>query len=269
MTTAVVTGAASGIGAAVADQLRAAGHRVIGVDLSGADIAADLGTPEGRAAVIDQVGELSGGVVDLVIAAAGVGPTGRSASRVAAVNFFGTRAVLDGLRPMLAKADNPAAVVVSSSTVTCHPNPVPRHLITACLEEAEETAATVLDDNAHLRDLPEVAYPVSKIALTHWTRRAAISDDWIGQGIRLNALVPGMTDTPMLAERVSDPELRAAAQGARVPIGRAATPEEIAAVAVFLTGEHARTFCGSMVFCDGGTDAMLNPDGPPPLMSID
>ena len=62
MGTIVVTGSGSGIGAATAARLRADGHTVIGVDLRGAEIEADLGTPEGRKSAIKTVGEACGGV---------------------------------------------------------------------------------------------------------------------------------------------------------------------------------------------------------------
>jgi NAD(P)-dependent dehydrogenase (short-subunit alcohol dehydrogenase family) len=67
----VVTGAASGIGAATARMLSERGERVIGVDLAGSDIAADLATPEGREAMIAAVTDLSGGRVDAIVANAG------------------------------------------------------------------------------------------------------------------------------------------------------------------------------------------------------
>jgi NAD(P)-dependent dehydrogenase (short-subunit alcohol dehydrogenase family) len=76
-----LTGAASGMGEATARLLRAAGHQVIGVDLRGADIAADLGTAEGRRTAIDGVAAASGGTLDGAVMFAGVGgATGRPAS---------------------------------------------------------------------------------------------------------------------------------------------------------------------------------------------
>ena len=70
--TIVITGAASGIGKATAEILERAGDRVIRVDLQEGDVAADLGTPEGVAVAVDEITELSGGVIDGLVANAGV-----------------------------------------------------------------------------------------------------------------------------------------------------------------------------------------------------
>jgi NAD(P)-dependent dehydrogenase (short-subunit alcohol dehydrogenase family) len=262
--TAVVTGSASGIGAATAARLRELGHRVITVDVEDADINADLGDAKGRQFAIEQIGDLSGGVLDVVVTAAGVGPTNRTPSRLAAVNYFGSVAILGGLRPLLAARGGATALAISSNTITCHPNPVPEHLVVACLDGAEGPAAEAMDAEVS----SDIAYPISKIALSRWVRRQAVTPDWIGAGIRLNALVPGMTDTPMLAERFTDDRLRDGAQNGGVPpIGRAATPDEVAAVATFLLSAQAALFCGALVFCDGGTDALTNQDGPAPLLA--
>lgn len=61
MRTVVVTGSASGIGKALGELLRSRGDRVIGVDLHDADVVADLSTDDGRASVVEQVRDLSGG----------------------------------------------------------------------------------------------------------------------------------------------------------------------------------------------------------------
>ena len=94
--TTVITGAASGIGKATAERLRADGQTVIGVDLRDADITADLSTAEGRAALVEQVTARSGGHVDAVIAVAGL----VAASPVTvAVNYFGAKATVEGPPP--------------------------------------------------------------------------------------------------------------------------------------------------------------------------
>lgn len=70
--TYIITGAGSGIGAATAQLLRERGENVIGVDLRGADVEADLSTREGRVTAAAKALELAGGTVDAVIASAGI-----------------------------------------------------------------------------------------------------------------------------------------------------------------------------------------------------
>ena len=125
---AVVTGSASGIGAAVCRQLEAEGDRVIRVDRHDADVVVDLASPSGRNSMGDQLTELADGRVDAAIACAGIFGTAPDLP-IVQVNYFGAVATLVGLRPLLQRAANPRAVVVSSSTVV---NTVSPALVGAC-----------------------------------------------------------------------------------------------------------------------------------------
>lgn len=98
----VVTGSASGIGAATAAMLRDRGAQVIGCDIDDADIRADLSTPAGRKSLVDQV--TARGPIDAVLAVAGGGRTG-----LLETNFFGAVATVEGLRPLLAQSPAPRA----------------------------------------------------------------------------------------------------------------------------------------------------------------
>ena len=119
MGTICITGSASGMGAATTARLRDKGHTVIGVDVRDADIVADLGTPEGRAAAIAGVGDACGGTLDGFAPFAGMGGLpDRAGSLVASVNYFGTSVLLEGLRPLLAAGTDPSVVVISSNSVT-------------------------------------------------------------------------------------------------------------------------------------------------------
>jgi NAD(P)-dependent dehydrogenase (short-subunit alcohol dehydrogenase family) len=260
--TVVVTGSASGMGAATTEILEADGHRVIGVDLRDADVIADLSDPDGRHAAIDAVADLAGGVIDGLVTWAGVaGLTEIPGSLLASVNYFGTVALLDGLRPLLAQGDRPAAVAISSNSTTCQPG-VPMDVVERCLAGDEPGARAAADAATAL-----MTYPATKLAVARWVRRHAPTADWAGAGITLNVVAPGAVETPMLQATRDDVTIGQFLDAFPVPVGRMGTPEELAAFVRFLLGPDARFFCGSVLFVDGGTDALLRADDVPQPMS--
>ena len=250
--TAVVTGSASGMGAATAARLRAEGWRVVGIDLADADIPADLGTPEGRAAAIADVGDTLDGSLDALVTWAGLGGfPGRPGSLLASVNYFGTIALLEGLRPLLARGTEPSAVAIASNSMTCMPG-VPLAATEACLAGDEPAARAAADETGSV-----TAYPATKLAVTRWCRMVAPGPDWAGAGIRLNVLAPGAVETPLLAATKADPVLGPLFEGFPVPIGRNGTAEELAGTVSFLLGPDARFLVGTVLVVDGGTEAQL------------
>jgi NAD(P)-dependent dehydrogenase (short-subunit alcohol dehydrogenase family) len=262
MRTIVITGSASGMGAATKARLEAAGDRVIGIDIKAADIVADLGTEAGRAAAIAAVTEQSGGRIDGLVTWAGLpGLTERPGSLLVSVNYFGTIALLEGLRPLLAKGDRPAAVAISSNSTTCQPG-VPMDVVERCLAGDEAGARAAADAASSL-----ASYPATKTALAWWVRRHAPTAEWAGAGITLNAVAPGAVETPLLNESRSDPMIGGLIDAFPVPVGRKGTADELGAFVQFLLGPDARFFCGSVIFVDGGTDAQFRADAWPSPMA--
>ena len=185
---------------------------------------------------------------------------GRPGSLLAAVNYFGTVEVLEGLRPLLAQGG--AAVAISSNSTTVQPA-IPADLVAACLDHDEERSAQIADARGSL-----VTYPATKMAVAHWVRRRATGPEWAGSGIRLNAIAPGMIDTPMVAGLRADAEAGPLLDMLPIPVGRPGRPEEIAALVEYLLGPDGAFFCGSVLFCDGGSDALLRTNDWPAAWDI-
>ncbi len=251
--TIVVTGSASGIGAATTKLLRERGDRVIGVDLAGSDIDADLATPAGRAAMVEAVTEMSGGVVDAVVANAG------SAAQVpltVSINFFGAVATLEGLQPLLAASDAPRAVITSSMASFMDND---EELVVACTmgdeQTAQERAQALVDAGEGAEQL---IYASTKNAINRWMRTVAPTDAWAGAGIPLNAVGPGVIETPMTEDFLATAEGREMlAQMVPMPLGGNGRPEEVAELIVWLASPANSKTTGQVIFVDGGSDAVL------------
>ncbi|MFD8566887.1 SDR family oxidoreductase [Streptomyces sp. NPDC059639] len=255
MGTIAVTGAASGMGAAIAARLTAQGHRVIGVDLHGTEVTADLGSAEGRTAAAAEIVRLAEGRLDGFVPFAGLsGGAGRSPSLLVSVNYYGAIGLLEELRPALAAAGQSSVVLASSNSVTTQPGWHPE-LASACLagdEAAARTLADSLADGGGVR-----TYPATKAAIAHYTRTRAAG--YIADGIRLNAVAPGYIDTPMTRAGSEDPRIAAGIKAylAAIPAGRAGRPEEVADLVLFLLSGASAYCVGTLMYCDGGLDAQL------------
>jgi NAD(P)-dependent dehydrogenase (short-subunit alcohol dehydrogenase family) len=170
--TALVTGGASGIGCEVAERLRAAGHDVMVWDLSGGDIDCDISDPDAVSAAMERTVR-ERGVPTRVVTCAGVGASGMLVEqspaqweRVLAVNLTGTWLTLRAAALAMIDAGVGGSIVAVSSI-----------------------SGTVAD-----RDMG--AYCVSKAGVDMLVKVAA--GEWGSHGIRVNAVGPGVTRTPML-----------------------------------------------------------------------
>ncbi|NIH83631.1 SDR family NAD(P)-dependent oxidoreductase [Amycolatopsis granulosa] len=232
---AVVTGGASGIGAAVVAALRERGARVAALDLQEvdgadgllgvrADVTDDASVRQAIAAVVDRFDGL-----DIVVNNAGIGAQGTVADnddaewqRVLDVNLLGMVRVSRAALPHLRRSRAAAIVNIGSIAATA--------------------------------GLPQRAlYSASKGAVAALTR--AMAADHLAEGIRVNSVHPGTADTPWigrLLERAADPDAERAALEARQPHGRLVSPQEIAHAVLYLASPLATSTAGAGIAVDGG-----------------
>lgn len=248
-----MTGGATGIGASVKEKLRERGDTVIVVDLRDADIEADLSTVEGRNKAIDGIKGLSPEGLDGLVACAGLPPVAKPLSLITKVNYFGAVDLIEGLVDWVAKKSGSIVAVSSNSASMPGLN---EDYIQALLAGDEGKACTLIDTlDGHN------AYAGSKNALACWLRRQA--PEYIREKrVRINAVAPGITATPLTEKVFNDEHLGAVMVEFEktVPFGEMATPDMIADTMIFLLDPESRFVCGSILFVDGGHDALLRPD---------
>ncbi len=252
MGTALVTGCTGGIGAAVRARLEKQGDRVIGVDLRGAEIRADFSTPEGRQKAIAEAREACGGQLDRMVLCAGLGSTVEQLRLIASVNYFGAIELVDGLKECLVGQSDAAVVVICSNSAQM--GPFQEHPYVLALLEGDEAKAHEIID----KENGFIAYGGSKHALSRAVRRR--SGEWGKAGVRLNGIAPGPTETPMIEETRKHPIYGKGFERLEIPVGRLASPDEMAGIIAFLLSPAAAFIHGSILWADGGNDAVLRPD---------
>jgi NAD(P)-dependent dehydrogenase (short-subunit alcohol dehydrogenase family) len=247
-----MTGGATGIGAELKRQLLARGDEVISVDIKEGDIIADLSTAAGRQLAIDGISERAPDGLDGYIPCAGLPPVAKPLSLIAQVNYFAVVETVAGLRDLIAKKRG-SVLLVASNSAPMIGNDDP--YVQACLSGDEAAACAEIET----RD-GHTAYAGSKRAVTVWMRRHVV--DYAQAGVRLNAVAPGITLTPLSEQVMADEELGEAMKqfSEMVPWGGTAQPAQIANVMRFMLSKEADFVCGSIFFVDGGSDAMLRPD---------
>jgi NAD(P)-dependent dehydrogenase (short-subunit alcohol dehydrogenase family) len=248
---AIVTGAGSGIGLAIARRLLDEGALIIANDINTqalaqledgdriVNVAADVSDPRTGEKLVTAAGQFGSGRIDTLFNNAGISLfkpaetyTVEEWDRVMAVNLNACWYVASAI----------GKVMINQRGGTI-------------LNTASGAGMVGIANN--------VAYVASKHAVVGLTRALAI--EWGRFGIRVNALAPGFTDTPMSELfKVQSPELFAE-RGKRVPLGRPGRVEEQAAMALFLNSDESSYTTGLIAQVDGGTHALSAGYNPPSL----
>jgi 2-keto-3-deoxy-L-fuconate dehydrogenase len=239
---AIVTGGASGIGAAAVRLLSHRGAQVAVLDLEAADPAAasisircDVRDSADVSAAVDAVADHFGRL-DVVVNNAGIGAQGDIAAndddewhRVLDVNVVGMARVTRQALPFLRRS--PAAAIVCTSSVVAVVG-VPNRALYAATKGA-----------------------VLALAL-------AMAADHVHEGIRVNAVLPGTADTPWvgrLLDSAPDPDTAREQLRDRQPLGRLVTPEEVAAAIAYLGSPLSGSTTGTALTVDGGMTGLRLP----------
>jgi len=247
-----MTGGATGIGASLKQKLRDRGDTVIVVDLRDADINADLSTQEGRSSAIEGIKKLAPAGLDGFIACAGLPPVAKPLSLIPRVNFFGATVLIEGLADLVAVKKG--AIVAVGSNSAAMPGLNEEHIQLLLSGDEEGACALIETLDGHN------AYAGSKNALSRWVRRSC--PGLMHKGVRMNVVAPGMTETPLTDKVFDDADFGEAMTEFKksIPYGDMASPDMIADAMVFLLDPASRYICGSVLFVDGGHDALLRPD---------
>lgn len=248
----VITGGTTGIGAEVKRLLLEEGHEVFNIDYKGGDLEADLSTSEGVAAAIGAVEARYPDGIDGLISNAGVGPTAPP-EKIFSLNFYAGIDIAEGLRPLLAKKHG-SCVMTSSNSITNSSVRMDWVELLTNLRNRERGM-----DLAHMISQTQAAsaYSSSKCALARWVRR--VSPSWAVDGLRINAVAPGNTTTPMtkgLTEQQRDAALLIPIP-TRYGTREFLDAEEIANTIAFLVSHKSSGINGVVLFVDGGIDALM------------
>jgi NAD(P)-dependent dehydrogenase (short-subunit alcohol dehydrogenase family) len=256
MTTAVVTGAGSGMGRACVESLRGLADVLVAVDLRAPDIegtvgvACDVSDPGAVDALVARTREL--GPFRALAHAAGISPTMGDARRVFEVDLVGTELLLDAFEELVVPG---SAAVCFSSSAAYQFGPYVDADHEALL--SDPLAPDFLDRAATMVSDSGFAYGLAKVGVIRAVGRAAAR--WGLRGGRVNSVAPGLIDTPMgRQEFEQQPIMKDMLE--RTPLGRLGAPGEVAAAVAFLVSDAASFISGIDVLVDG---ALLQAPAPP------
>jgi len=244
--TVIVTGAGSGIGAACVRRLHAEGADVVAVDVTNEAVDKIVSEFGGNA-------RISGAVLDVRDQHAAETLAVQTRARLGRLNGLINCAGITGIASVLdvepEKLERVMAVNLGGTVNMC------QAFVRAVRDDTGPRAIVNISSGAGVMGVPNrLPYVASKFAVSGITK--SMSPELGPLGIRVNAVAPGMTKTPLVEYMLQDPAAVERIKAAH-PIGRMGEPEEIAAVIVFLLTEDASFMTGAVVSVDGGQTACL------------
>lgn len=235
--TCVVTGAGQGIGRAIAEAFAAEGATVIAVDLS-----------EGPLTEWTAAAGVTSALLDVTDPAAVARLAARYPEASVLVNCVGVVAVGTVLDSEPAELERSFRINVGSMANTI------KAFLPGMRERRDGSIINIASVVSSIKAAPDrFVYSTTKAAVIGLTKSVAM--DFIGDGVRCNAICPGTVESPSLHQRMAaqpDPVAALAAFTARQPMGRIGQPEEIARIAVMLASGDADFMTGSSLVIDGG-----------------
>jgi len=232
--TALVTAAAQGIGKASAELFAREGARVIATDLN-EDLLAKVEGCEARRLDVLDLGAIDAlaaelGAIDVLFNCAG---------------YVHAGTILD--------CDEKAWAFSNDINVTAQYRTI-RAFLPAMLEAGKGSIVNMASVASSIKGVPNrFAYGATKAAVIGLTK--AVAADFVGQGVRCNAICPGTVDTPSLNQRLADTgdyEAAHKAFTARQPMGRLGKPDELAQLALYLASDESAFTTGQIHIIDGG-----------------
>jgi len=260
---AIVTGAAGGMGSAIAHAFAEEGRALILSDLhagpleavaarlrektSVAIVPGDVSDRAYPAALLAAVGRRK---IGALAHAAGVSPSMANGERIFEVNFSATRRLVEGLLPSMAAGSAIVLIASNSGQLATHP------IIDRALKRFLGGKRSLIV--SQMRRRPQTAYPLSKKAVQLYVQIMAPA---CGRaGVRIASLSPGIIDTDMgRLEQKAGPAITKMIGLA--PVGRAGRADEIASVVAFLASPAASYITGTDILVDGGSVAAITAAG--------
>jgi 3-oxoacyl-[acyl-carrier protein] reductase len=261
---AIVTGGASGIGAAIARSFDAAGAHVMVVDIAadaarrlagelqrGTSFTCDVAQPEAVEAIVKEIGEKCGRI-DVLVNNAGIAGTVAEVKRRSEQMDRYTTELLENLSP----PRSPIEITVNTTTedwrriFAIHVDGTfffTRETLKWMLPAQSGSIVNISSICGLIGCVGTPSYSAAKAAIIGFTR--SVAKEVANQGVRVNAVAPGYIDTSLSPVRSTTER---ALTVASVPLGRLGTPEEIAESVLFLAGDSASYYTGSVLTPNGG-----------------